>query len=184
MGLDVTALDLDPPLFQSEIERLPAGSWTFRKAPDASTLPFEDSSFDLVLSIGVLEHVRDTGGTEEASLSEIHRVLHPDGTFICYHLPNQRSWIEFVARRSDERHSHNQRFNEKEIANLFSRAKLQIHRIQRYGLLPRNEASRLPGSSTTRVADTFDAIDRVLERLIPLLAQNFIVLAKPAGDNR
>jgi hypothetical protein len=45
--------------------------------------------------------------------------------------------------------------------------------------LPRNEASRLPGSNSSRVADTFDALDGALARLIPGLAQNFLVVARP-----
>ena len=35
--------------------------------PDESTaLPFADSTFDIVFSIGVLEHVYETGGSEES----------------------------------------------------------------------------------------------------------------------
>lgn len=61
---------------------------------DARLLPFQDESFHAVVSIGVLEHVRETGGSEEASLREIRRVLKPGGVFLCYHLPNRYSWIE------------------------------------------------------------------------------------------
>ncbi len=46
---------------------------------DPVTLPFADDSFDAVASIGVLEHVRETGGDEEASLREIGRVLRRGG---------------------------------------------------------------------------------------------------------
>ncbi len=37
-------------------------------------LPFGDEQFDAVFSIGVLEHVRETGGSEPESLREIHRI--------------------------------------------------------------------------------------------------------------
>src|SRR5690606_12891640 len=57
-----------------------------------SKLPFEASSFDLVFSIGVLEHVHETGGDQLLSLNEIHRILKPGGTFFCYHLPNRLTW--------------------------------------------------------------------------------------------
>jgi SAM-dependent methyltransferase len=46
-------------------------------------LPYADASFDAVASIGVLEHVRETGGSEPASLDEIVRVLRPGGLFFC-----------------------------------------------------------------------------------------------------
>ena len=42
---------------------------------DCHTLPFEDRSFDLVISLGVLEHVSDY----ELAIIEMKRVLKPDG---------------------------------------------------------------------------------------------------------
>jgi SAM-dependent methyltransferase len=42
--------------------------------------PFPDASFDAVVSVGVLEHVRETGGNELASLAEIRRVTRPGGS--------------------------------------------------------------------------------------------------------
>jgi SAM-dependent methyltransferase len=61
---------------------------------DPVELPFGDSSFDAVLSCGVLEHVRDPDG----SLEEIRRVLRPRGTFYLYNLPNRWAYTEKVAR--------------------------------------------------------------------------------------
>lgn len=43
---------------------------------DAETLPFADSSFDLVFSYGVLHHTPDTA----QAIREVHRVLRPGGT--------------------------------------------------------------------------------------------------------
>jgi len=42
---------------------------------DAESLPFQDNSFDYVLSFGVLHHIPST----EAGLKEVHRVLKPGG---------------------------------------------------------------------------------------------------------
>ncbi len=43
---------------------------------ETTFLPFRDSTFDLVLLLDVLEHVRDEG----ALLAEVYRVLRPGGT--------------------------------------------------------------------------------------------------------
>lgn len=45
---------------------------------DGKIIPFEKNSFDTVIAIEVLEHVEDL----ELSLSEINRVLKPNGKFI------------------------------------------------------------------------------------------------------
>ncbi len=56
---------------------------------EGTTLPFEDRSFDVVLSNHVIEHV---GGPDEQllHLREVHRVLADDG--ICY-LATPNKWI-------------------------------------------------------------------------------------------
>jgi len=51
-------------------------------------LPFTDKSFDIVLSFGVLEHVPN----DKESLSEIKRILKPNGLFFCFWLPYKYSW--------------------------------------------------------------------------------------------
>lgn len=63
-------------------------------SPDPVRLPFDDGSFDTVLSCGVLEHVEDP----EGSLAEIRRVLRSGGTFYVTNLPNRYSYTERIAR--------------------------------------------------------------------------------------
>jgi ubiquinone/menaquinone biosynthesis C-methylase UbiE len=55
---------------------------------DAERLPFDDASFDIVYSYGVLHHSPNTA----AAVREVHRVLKPGGTAIVmvYHHP---SWV-------------------------------------------------------------------------------------------
>jgi ubiquinone/menaquinone biosynthesis C-methylase UbiE len=54
---------------------------------DGTRMPFRDGEFDAVLSIETLEHVR----SEQQLLSEIHRVLRPDGMLVLS-VPN-KWWI-------------------------------------------------------------------------------------------
>ncbi len=46
-------------------------------------LPYQSEAFDVLLSVGVLEHVPN----ERASLAEIARVLKPGGLFFCLFYP-------------------------------------------------------------------------------------------------
>lgn len=78
---------------EAALERYPEIVCTF--SPEPVALPFQDASFDAVLSCGVLEHVKDP----RASLAELHRVLRPGGRLYVIKLPNRTSWLEWVARR-------------------------------------------------------------------------------------
>jgi SAM-dependent methyltransferase len=53
------------------------------------TLPFEDASFDFVLSFDVLEHIPDTDG----HLAEVRRVLKPGGWYL---LQTPNKWTNSV----------------------------------------------------------------------------------------
>ena len=53
---------------------------------DATTLPFENQEFDIVVSFFVLHHI----GSWDKTLTEISRVLKPNGYFIFYDLTYSR----------------------------------------------------------------------------------------------
>jgi SAM-dependent methyltransferase len=95
-GLDVRAMDYRPsePAGRRPLERFPHIMVDVTDDPVA--LPYADESFDAVLSLGVLEHVRDP----DASLHELARVLRPRGTLYVYKLPNRFSYLEWIARRA------------------------------------------------------------------------------------
>jgi ubiquinone/menaquinone biosynthesis C-methylase UbiE len=94
-GVDVTAFD-----FRAELEAPTTATLELypeieaHLSPEPVALPFENGSFDTVLSCGVLEHVPQP----EASVAEIRRVLQPGGTFYVTNLPNRFSYTERIAR--------------------------------------------------------------------------------------
>lgn len=157
-------------------------SYEFREGSeeDPSGLPFETASFDGVMSVGVLEHVRETGGTELASLHEIVRVLKPGGTFICYHFPNEYSLIEAMSRRRPSSHSHQFRYTRHDIEQLCIQTGLDLVEIKRYGALPRNMWHRTPralGDSMAAVAG-WNALDGLLGAVLPRWTQNYLFVGR------
>jgi hypothetical protein len=127
--------------------------------------------------------VRETGGTEHASLNEIRRVLRPGGVLLCFHLPNRYSWIEAVLR-SMGRWSHQYRFTASSIRSLTAQAGLELVAMERYAILPRNiwwwGLPRGIGASS-RMARGYDWVDGVLSVVLSPVCQNyFFVARKPA----
>lgn len=90
-----TAVDLTEKAIALTRERLelncvPSEKYSLQTA-DAENLPFEDNSFDLVYSWGVLHHTPDT----QRAFREVCRVLKPGGIVkaMIYHVP---SWSGFM----------------------------------------------------------------------------------------
>jgi len=76
--LNVTGVDIDPEqiqLAQEGIDKIPNIKFV---EVDATSLPFPDNGFDIVLSIGVMHHISNWLD----ALREIKRVLKPQGYFI------------------------------------------------------------------------------------------------------
>ncbi len=59
-----------------------------------SQIPFKDSSFDVIVAAGVLEHVR----FPNKSLRELYRVLRPGGKLFIFLYPNRFSYTEHFQR--------------------------------------------------------------------------------------
>jgi len=96
-------------------------------------LPYESQKFDVLLSVGVLEHVSN----ERASLAEIWRVLKPNGLFYCFFLPTRFSWTQQVSRwRGDD--YHDRLYTEKHIREMLSGAGLEPLDMWYRQLLPKN----------------------------------------------
>lgn len=143
------------------------------------SIPFESEKFDMVSSIGVLEHVRETGGTEEQSLKEISRVLKPSGFFICYHFPNKYSHIELLSSLFPSKHSHLYKYTKQDIKQLCLNADFEVLDCQRYGFLPRGICNLLPSfiSNSSLGVSIYDSVDKLLSMLFNPFCQNYFFIA-------
>ena len=89
-GVDLTEKAIALTEERLSVNGFPTERYTLRTA-DAEDLPFEDDSFELVYSWGVLHHTLDTN----RALREVFRVLKPGGVLkaMIYHVP---SWGGFM----------------------------------------------------------------------------------------
>jgi ubiquinone/menaquinone biosynthesis C-methylase UbiE len=78
--------------FSFELLRYGKGKYESLICADMCNLPFEDDSFDIILSSEVIAHIPN----EEAMIMEVHRVLNDEGLFVLS-TPN-RGGIEFIKR--------------------------------------------------------------------------------------
>jgi len=174
-----TAFSFDPPGFE---RFLPEGEFRYVSGDekDPVRLPFPGDAFEAVASIGVLEHVRETGGSEQGSLAEIARVLRPGGVFVCWHFPNRWSWIDWMSRGVPGKHSHLYRYEPSDLRRLVSGAGLEMVEAGRYGVLPRNSLHRVLGPTRDArwMADLWDGLDAVLGVPFGAIAQNHYFVAR------
>jgi SAM-dependent methyltransferase len=92
-GADAVGVDLTEAAVEAVRRRLSQeGLAAEVLVADAEALPFEDASFDLVYSYGVLHHTPDTG----RALAEARRVLRPGGEARIM-LYSRRSWLALGA---------------------------------------------------------------------------------------
>jgi ubiquinone/menaquinone biosynthesis C-methylase UbiE len=182
-GHRVSAFSIEPqpPLLRTAKNRFP-GRLDFRpgNAMDPVRIPASDGEFDAVCSIGVLEHVRETGGEERRSLRELRRVLKPGGLLLVYHFPNQASWIELCARLLTSQYTHPYRFTRSDVRSLCAREGFEVLSVRTYGALPRNcwRHVRTGLRNHPRVADVFNRVDEVLERMLRPICQNHFFVAR------
>jgi SAM-dependent methyltransferase len=144
-------------------------------AGNPTALPFGDSVFDMVFSIGVLEHVRDSGGSEIGSLTEIHRVLKPGGLFLCFHFPNKYQWIEYFGKFTGlAEHFHRWKYRRRDILNYAKQTGFKIEVLGRYNFLPRNQLRILPRTLTGSgfFACLYECLDRTLSSVFRLFCTN------------
>ena len=88
-GVDLTEFAIKTTKRHFEIKNL---KYEKLLVADAENLPFDDNSFDLVLTIGVIHHTPDI----QKCVNEIYRVLKPEGKAIIYLYA--RGWKHYFKR--------------------------------------------------------------------------------------
>jgi Methyltransferase domain len=155
-------------------------------------LPFDENTFDLVFSMGVLEHVPEAGGNARGSILQLERVLKPGGHFLCFHLPNRYAWGEnlrkVMKRLGAAEEFHPALYTNRSFGDLLRATTFEVVEAWRYSWLPRNRLNRLPGfmsGASTGVA-VINSIDAGLERLLAPFCQNwaFVLVNRPAATER
>lgn len=96
-GADVTCLDYSPDMMaqaREKAERMGLKNVTFRQG-DVGALPFDDASFDAVLSLNGFHAFPD----KEAAYREVFRVLKPGGMFCgCFYVSGQNKRTDWMIR--------------------------------------------------------------------------------------
>ncbi len=103
-------------------------------------IPYRDKSALVLISCGVLEHVKESGSTEKESLKEIYRILKPGGFFFIFLLPNKYSMLEFlynILHIIFGRWHHLYKYSKKEIISLLESTGFEIIFYDREEFLPK-----------------------------------------------
>lgn len=162
-GARVTSADVDP-----EEGALILGP-TVLPLSHPYELPFPSAEFDVVLSVGVLEHVPH----EVDSLREIRRILRPNGLFYCFNLPYRFSWVMWAVRLLGNWY-HDRLYGRRQTRQLLEGNDFRLLDMWQRQLFPKNRV-RLPGFRF------WEQVDQWLVEHTPLalLASSLEFLATP-----
>ncbi|MEL6457989.1 MAG: class I SAM-dependent methyltransferase [Cyanobacteria bacterium J06636_27] len=159
MGAEITSCDVDGANDSSFGQNTPIiekASINVVPLEHPYILPFKDTSFDIVLSFGVLEHVPN----HFESLQEIHRILKASGLMFCFFLPYYLSWTQRLAHFRGDFY-HDRLYSKKIVKELLKQSKLELIDIWHRQLLPKNSISY----DNYR---TFEFIDQWITEYTPL----------------
>lgn len=92
-------------------------------------LPYDDSSFDLVCALDIVEHVED----DEAAIAELARVAAPGARVLLSTPLHPEYWSPF-----DDLVGHFRRYPPKELVSLLDRHGLTIEQSAIFGMKPRS----------------------------------------------
>lgn len=117
-GFQVVGVDISRRMLKIAQKKLPNAK--FIKA-NAYSLPFEDNTFDLVLSVTMLEFIHEP----EKVLSEVYRVLKPGGEAVIGTMNGKSMWFIFKRMKSlfvETAYRYARFYTPKELENLMKNA--------------------------------------------------------------
>lgn len=117
-------------------------------------LPFDDSTFDIVVSFGVLEHV----SKDQESLIEINRVLKKEGMFFFNFLPYWLSWTQNIAHMRGDWY-HDRLYKKSQVHKMSKNANFDVAFLDHCQLFPKNILAH---------SNKLEKIDRILTQFTPL----------------
>lgn len=124
-GLDLTVeIDKVGALFSKHNVR------TFLKNGSVLSMPYENSSFDTVLLISILEHLKPVELSQ--AFSEIYRVLKPGGQVI-YGVPVEREFMVFMFRLLGHNIRNEHFSTEEDVYQAAKRTFKEVRRIKMRG---------------------------------------------------
>lgn len=138
----------------------------YRRIEHPWRLDYADASFDTIVAAGTLEHVPNDG----ESLTELWRVLKPDGALVVTHLPNAGSWSEWLSRRWFPAQAHARRYRLAAFRERLLHHGFEPQRWGRHQLMPASlPASLLRHRGVARAVDAIQPLN-ALENVWPLRA--------------
>jgi SAM-dependent methyltransferase len=120
-------------------------------------LPYKNSSFDIVVSFGVLEHVLN----DLESLKEIRRVLKEDGIFLFALLPYWLSWTQRLAHLCGNKY-HDRLYKKRDVYRLAKASGFHLDSIWHGQLFPKNS---MPHNNLIERLDRFLTFNSPLKYL-------------------
>ena len=133
-GIGYDVVGVDPSEGMLEIMRARSPETRAVKASGTS-LPFDDDSFDLVLTVAAMHHIADPDGIRR-TLAEMVRVAKPSGRILVWdHNPRNPYWSNLMARVPQDT-GEERLIGEREIVTGLNAAGAQVLRSDQLGLVP------------------------------------------------
>jgi SAM-dependent methyltransferase len=163
---------VDPSQGMLDVLRARTGKVTATRA-SGTRLPFEDGSFDLVLTVAVLHHVADAGDVRD-TLREMVRVARPGGRILVWdHNPRNPYWARLMGKVPQDT-GEERLIPEQEVLAGLRAGGAEIESSEQLGMVP-----EFTPPSALRAAAAAEALVERTPLVRRLAAHNVVLARKP-----